>query len=151
MRESAGTRKQIQILIQEVWCGPESLHVQQVVVPSPIFCCCAVAQSCPTPWIAARQVSLSITISQSLLKPMSIESMMPSNHLILCCTLLLLPSIFPSIRGFSSESAHHIRSQIDIVNSILDNYSIFSPLLQHLGAHSPHSQLVTLFPASPRE
>ena len=53
-----------------------------------------------TPWIAARQASLSITNSQSLLKLMPIESVMPSNHLILCCTLLLLPSIFPSIRVF---------------------------------------------------
>ena len=62
-----------------------------------------------TPWTAAHQVSLSITDSQSLLKLMSIESMMPSNHLILCHPLLLLPSIFPSIRVFSSESALHIR------------------------------------------
>ena len=53
-----------------------------------------------TPWTAAHQASLSITISQSLLKPMSIESVMPSNHLILCRPLLLLPSIFPSIRVF---------------------------------------------------
>ena len=62
-----------------------------------------------TPWTAARQVSLSITSSQSPTKPMSIESVMPSNHLILCCPLLLLPSIFPSIRVFSNESALHIR------------------------------------------
>ena len=62
-----------------------------------------------TPWIAARQTSLSITISRSLLKLMSMESMMPSNHLILCCLLLLSPSIFPGIRVFSSESALHIR------------------------------------------
>ena len=54
-----------------------------------------------TPWIAARQASLSITISQSALKLTSIESVMPSNHLILCCPLLLLSSIFPSIRVFS--------------------------------------------------
>ena len=56
-----------------------------------------------TPWTAARQASPSITSSQSLLKLMSIESVMPSNHLILCCPLLL-PSIFPSIRVFSNES-----------------------------------------------
>ena len=62
-----------------------------------------------TPWTAARQASLSITNSQSLPKLMSIESVMPSNHLILCRPLLLLPSIFPSIRVFSSESALHIR------------------------------------------
>ena len=58
---------------------------------------------------AACQASLSVTISQSLLKLMSIEFVMPSNHLILCCPLLLLPSIFPSIRVFSNESALHIR------------------------------------------
>ena len=62
-----------------------------------------------TPWTAARQVSLSITNSQSLLKLMSIESVMPSNHLILCHPLLLLPSIFPSIRVFSHETILHIR------------------------------------------
>ena len=62
-----------------------------------------------TPWTAARQASLSITNSQSPPKLMSIESVMPSSHLILCRPLLLLPSIFPSIRVFSSESALHIR------------------------------------------
>ena len=62
-----------------------------------------------TPWTAARQASLSITNSQSLPKPMSIESVMPSNHLILCRPLLLLPSIFSSIRVSSNESALHIR------------------------------------------
>ena len=61
------------------------------------------------PWTAAHQASLSFTISQSSLKLMSIESVMPSNHLILCHPLLLLPSIFPSIRVFSSESALSIR------------------------------------------
>ena len=61
-----------------------------------------------TPWTAAHQASLSITNSRSLLKLMSIESVMPSNHLILCHPLLLLPSIFPSIRVFSNESALHI-------------------------------------------
>ena len=67
------------------------------------------AQLFATPWTAAHQVSLAITISWSLLKLMSIESVMPSNHLILCCSLLLLPSIFPSIRVFSSESVLRIR------------------------------------------
>ena len=62
-----------------------------------------------TPWTAARQASLSITNSQSLLKLMSIESVMPSNHFILCDPLLLPPSIFPSIRVFSNESILHIR------------------------------------------
>ena len=62
-----------------------------------------------TPWTAAHQASLSITNSWSLLKLMSIASAMPSNHLILCCPLLLLPSIFPSIRVFSNESVLRIR------------------------------------------
>ena len=73
--------------------------------------CCSVIQSLSRiwlfviPWTAAHQASLSFTISWSLLKLMSIESVMPSNHLILCHPLLLLPSIFPSIRVFSNESA----------------------------------------------
>ena len=62
-----------------------------------------------TPWSVVRQASLSITNSQSLFKVMSIESVMPSNRLILCHPLLLLPSIFPSMRVFSSESVLHIR------------------------------------------
>ena len=62
-----------------------------------------------TPWTAARQASLSIANSWSLLKLMSTKSVMPSNHLVLCHPLLLLPSIFPSIRAFSNESALHLR------------------------------------------
>ena len=62
-----------------------------------------------TPWTPSHQVSLFITNSQSLLKLMTISSVMPSNHLILCHPILLLPSIFPSIRVFSSESVLHIR------------------------------------------
>ena len=62
-----------------------------------------------TPWTAARQTSLSFTISQSLLKLMSIELVMPSKHLILCHPLLLLPSVFPNIRVFSNELALRIR------------------------------------------
>ena len=72
----------------------------------------SVTQSCSTlrdPWTPAHQASLSITNSQSLLKLMSIKSVMPSNHLILCHLLLLLPSIFPSLRIFSNESALHIK------------------------------------------
>ena len=77
-----------------------------------VFCCCSVAQLCRlilTPWTAARQASLSFTISWSLLKVMSIESVVSSNHIILCHPLLFLPSIFPSIRVFSNESALRIR------------------------------------------
>ena len=62
-----------------------------------------------TPWTAAHQASLSITKSQSLLKFLSIELVMPSSHLILCHPLLLLPSIFPRIKVFSNESVLHIR------------------------------------------
>ena len=72
----------------------------------------SVTQSCltlSTPWTAAKQASLSITKSRSLLKLMSIESVMPSNHLILCHPLFLPPSIFPSINIFSSDSVLHIR------------------------------------------
>ena len=69
----------------------------------------SVVSNSETPWAAACQASLSITNSQSLLKLMSTESMLPSNHLILCRPLLLLPLIFPSIRVFSSESVFHIR------------------------------------------
>ena len=62
-----------------------------------------------TPWTAARQAFLSITNYRSLLKLITIESVMPSNHLIPCCPLFLLPSIFPSIRVLSSDSVLHIR------------------------------------------
>ena len=75
-------------------------------------CCCSVAKLCPTlcgPWTAAHQSSLSFTISQNLLKLMSIEAVMPSSHPILCHPLLLLPSIFFSIWIFSSELALRIR------------------------------------------
>ena len=72
---------------------------------------CSVAKPCltATPWTAAHQASLSFTASLSLLRFMSIEPMMLSNHLILCCPLLFLPSIFPSIRVFSSVLALYIR------------------------------------------
>ena len=66
-------------------------------------------RSFATPWTAAHQASLSLTISQSLLKLMSIKSVMPSSHLIRCCPFLLLPSVFPSIMVFSNESVLHIR------------------------------------------
>ena len=75
--------------------------------------CCSVAKSCltlcdPMGW-SMHQPSLTFAISQSLFKLISIESVMPPNHLILCCPLLLLPSIFPSIRVFSNQLALHIR------------------------------------------
>ena len=70
---------------------------------------CSVIQLFVTPWTAARQASLSIANSQSLLKLMSIELVTQSTHLILCHPLLLLPSVFPRIRVFSNESALHIR------------------------------------------
>ena len=82
--------------------------------------CCSVAKSCrclATPWTAANQAPLSSTISWSLLKFMSVGSVMLSNHLILCCPLLLLPSIFLSIKVFSKELAFPIR---------LPNYWSFS-------------------------
>ena len=88
-----------------VGCLPSWLHAL-------VFLSSVQSLSCvrlfATPWPAALQASLSTTNSQSLLRFMSIESVMPSNHLILCCLLLLL-SIFPSIRVFSFESVLHIR------------------------------------------
>ena len=75
-------------------------------------CYCSAAQSCPTlcdPMNCSMPASLSFSVSQRLLRFMYVESVMPSNHLILCLPLLLLPSIFPSIRVFSSESVLRIR------------------------------------------
>ena len=85
-------------------CQPSQLHNIYVVVQL-----LSHVRPFVTPWTAARQASLSFTISQSLPKLMSIESVMPSNHLILCCPLLLLPSSFPSTRVFSNESVLCIR------------------------------------------
>ena len=81
------------------------LYIVQFSSVQSLYC----VQFFVTPWTAASQASLSITNSQSLLKLMSIESVMPSNHLIFCHPLLLLPSIFPSIRVFSSVSVLHIK------------------------------------------
>ena len=88
---------------QGLWCPQRTL-----------CCCCSVncsvvSNSLRLTWTAACQASLFFAISQSLLKLMSIESVMPPNYLILCCPLLLLPSVFPSIMVFSSESTLHIR------------------------------------------
>ena len=90
-----------------------------------LFSC---VQLLATPWTAACQASLSFTISLSLPWLMSIESVMPSNHLILCHPLLLLPSVFPSIRVFSNESALHITHCFDInlKSDILNHSSTFS-------------------------
>ena len=82
-----------------------------------------------TPWTAAHQASLSFTISQSLLKLMFIESVMHSNHLILCRPLLLLPSIFPGIRVFSNESALHIRPQYWSFNFSISPSNEYSGLI----------------------
>ena len=86
----------------------QKLRIAKHILPSVQFSHSVVSNSA-TPWTAACQASLSITNSWSLLKHMSIESVMPSNHLILCYPLLLLPSIFPSIRVFSNESVLCIR------------------------------------------
>ena len=85
-----------------------------------------------TPWTAARQASLSITNSRCLLKLISIESVMPSNHLILCNPLLLLPLIFPSLRVFANESTLHIR---------WPNYWSFS---FNISPSNEHSGLISL-------
>ena len=85
--------------------GPLAIHPPLVVVVQLLSC----VRLFVTPWTAARQDSLSFTISQSLLKLMSIELVMLSNHLILCRPFLLLPSIFPSISVFSNELAFLIR------------------------------------------
>ena len=89
-------------------------HSPQAVRPKDAPCSVqfsrsVVSDSLRTPWTAARQASLSIPSSRSLLKLVSIQSVMPSSHLILCRPLLLLPSIFPSIRVFSKESVLRIR------------------------------------------
>ena len=90
------------MLISGIQQSIQSLQFSLVQLLSPV-------ELFATPWMAALQVSLSVTNSWSLLKLISIALVMPSNHLILCCPLLLPPSVFPSIRVFSSESILHIR------------------------------------------
>ena len=87
-----------------------------ILLQEPVYWCpylvqfsCSVVSDSATPWTTASQASLSITNSRRWLKLMSIESVMPSNHLILCRPLLLLPSVFPSLRVFSSESTLYIK------------------------------------------
>ena len=95
------------------WYLTEYPHVSMEYIfassPSQSVQSLSLVQLSVNPWTAARQSSLSITSSRCLPKLMSIESVMPPNHLILCCPLLLPPSIFPSIRIFSNESVLHIR------------------------------------------
>ena len=104
-----------------------------------------------TQWIAARQASLSITNSQSSLKLTSIESVMPSSHLILCHPLLLLPSVFPSIRVFSNESALCIRWSKALCHSWSCSFSFsISPSNEYSGLISFRIWLVGS-PCSPRD
>ena len=91
---------------REVYDLMNTLHAEDFVVVTQSL---SRVQLFETPWIAVRQISLSFTISQSLLKLMSIESVMLPDHLILCCPLVLLPLIFPSIRVFFNELALCIR------------------------------------------
>ena len=103
-REDSEMAEPINLLLKSVVNGPSTDFIQELVS--------SITQSCPTfcdPMTAAHQASLSITNSQSLLKPMSIELVMPSNHLILCHPLLLPHSIFSRIRVFSRESVLCIR------------------------------------------
>ena len=98
-----------------------------------------------TPRTAARQASLSITNSQSLLKLMSIESVMPSNHLILCRPLLFPPSIFPSIRVFSNESVLHIRwpkLYLGLISFRLDCLTVQGTLESLLQHHSSKASIL---------
>ena len=89
------------LLFLEILKAKQEVAVIQLVSRAQLFV---------TPWIAACQASLAFTVSQSLLKLMSIESVIPFTHFILCHPLLLLPSIFPSIRVFSNETALHNKS-----------------------------------------
>ena len=104
-----------------------------------LFSCSVVSQIFVAPCIAAHQASLSFTISQSLLKLMSIESVMPSSHLVLCRPLLLLPSVSPSISVFFSESALHIRWPK------YWSYQYFGPSNEYLGLISFRIDWLDLF------
>ena len=92
-----------------IFLSETEIHTLRISQQRTVQFSCSVVSNFATPWTAAQQASLSITSSRSSLKLMSIELVMPSNHLILCHPLLLPPSIFPSIRVFSYESALHIR------------------------------------------
>ena len=95
-------------MAESLWCSSETITTFLLLALSSVQSLSRL-RLFATPWTTARQAFLSITNTQSLSKPMSIESMIPSNHIILCRPLLFLPSIFPSIRVFSSESTLHIR------------------------------------------
>ena len=90
-------------------CRQKSQHSESLLFTLEVHFSHSIVSDSATPWTAARQASLSITTSQSLLKLMSIKLVMPSSHFILCRPLLLPPSVFPSIRVFSNESDLHIR------------------------------------------
>ena len=92
-----------------IFLSETEIHTLRISQQRTVQFSCSVVSNFATPWTAAQQASLSITSSQSSLKLMSIELVMPSNHLILCHPLLLPPSIFPSIRVFSNESVPPIR------------------------------------------
>ena len=100
-------RKQKFLIVSWISCISEGKFAHQITISSDPWLSCV--WLFVTPWTAAHQASLSFTNSQSLLKLMSMESVMPFKHLILCRPLLLLPSIFPSIRVFSNESILHSR------------------------------------------
>ena len=94
----------IQLVLEKL-----AIHLRTIMPALSVQFSCSVVSNSITPWIGAHQASLSITNSQSSLKLMSIESLMPSSHLILCCPLLFLPSIPFSIRVFSNESTLRMR------------------------------------------
>ena len=110
MAESEEELRSLLKVIKESEKAGLKLNIQKMkIMASGPFSSLSHVRLFATPWTAASQASLSITNSWSLLKLTSIKSVMPSNHLILCYPLLLLPSIFPSIRVFSNESVLHIR------------------------------------------
>ena len=103
---------ELSLFIATCFCEEVTTHQVCFTRPIDVCCFCSVAKCVwlfVTPQTATRQASLSLTISRSLPKFVSIESVMPSSHLILCCPLLFLPSVFPSIRVFSNELAPPIR------------------------------------------
>ena len=138
--------KACSVLSIKTWQGKHELrgHTCRSRVSSVQFLSCV--QPFATPWTAAHQASLSITSSQSLLKLMSIELVMPSNHLILCHPLLLPPSIFPSIRVFSNESVLHIRWPKHWSFSFNN-----SPSNEHPGLISFRMDWLDLLAVSPRD